>query len=110
VVVTGGAGGLGSVAVAILSHRGFQVTASTGRPQEADYLKSLGANEIIERQELAGPAKPLGKERWAGGIDTVGSTTLANVLSMTRYGGAAAAERLDGAGADAWSGAQIFVS
>jgi len=96
VVVTGAAGGLGSVAVAILSHRGFQVTASTGRPQEADYLKSLGANEIIERRELAGPAKPLGKERWAGGIDTVGSTTLANVLSMTRYGGAVAACGLAG--------------
>jgi acrylyl-CoA reductase (NADPH) len=96
VVVTGAAGGVGSVAVAILSHRGFQVTASTGRPQEADYLKGLGASEIIERKELAGPAKPLGKERWAGGIDTVGSTTLANVLSMTRYGGAVAACGLAG--------------
>ena len=96
VVVTGAAGGVGSVAVAILSHRGFQVTASTGRPQEADYLKRLGASEIIERNELAGPAKPLGKERWAGGIDTVGSTTLANVLSTTRYGGAVAACGLAG--------------
>jgi len=96
VVVTGAAGGLGSVASAILSQRGFQVTASTGRPQEAEYLKSLGANEIIDRKELAGPAKPLGKERWAGGIDTVGSTTLANVLSMTRYGGAVAACGLAG--------------
>lgn len=96
VVVTGAAGGLGSVAIAILSHRGFQVTASTGRPQEADYLKSLGANEIIDRKELAGPAKPLAKERWAGGIDTVGSTTLANVLAMTRYGGAVAACGLAG--------------
>ncbi len=96
VVVTGAAGGVGSVAVAILSHRGFQVTASTGRPQEADYLKGLGASEIIERSELAGPAKPLGKERWAGGIDTVGSTTLANVLSTTRYGGAVAACGLAG--------------
>ena len=96
VVVTGAAGGVGSVAVAILSHRGFQVTASTGRPQEADYLKALGASEIIERNELAGPAKPLGKERWAGGIDTVGSTTLANVLSTTRYGGAVAACGLAG--------------
>jgi acrylyl-CoA reductase (NADPH) len=63
VVVTGAAGGVGSVAVAILRHRGFQVTASTGRPQEADYLKGLGATEIIERKELAGPAKTLGKER-----------------------------------------------
>jgi acrylyl-CoA reductase (NADPH) len=96
VVVTGAAGGVGSVAVAILRHRGFQVTASTGRPQEADYLKGLGATEIIERKELAGPAKPLGKERWAGGIDTVGSTTLANVLSMTRYRGAVAACGLAG--------------
>src|SRR5712691_7936198 len=96
VVVTGAAGGVGSVAVAILSHRGFQVTASTGRPAEADYLKKLGAAEIIERKELAGPAKPLAKERFAGGIDTVGSTTLANLLSMTRYGGAVAACGLAG--------------
>src|SRR5207245_2941538 len=96
VVVTGAAGGVGSVALAILSHRGFQVTASTGRPQEGNYLKGLGASEIIERKELAEPAKPLGKERWAGGIDTVGSTTLANVLSTTRYGGAVAACGLAG--------------
>jgi acrylyl-CoA reductase (NADPH) len=96
VIVTGAAGGVGSVAVAILSRRGFQVTASTGRPEEADYLKKLGASEIIERKELAGPAKPLAKERWAGGIDTVGSTTLANVLAMTRYGGAVAACGLAG--------------
>ena len=96
VVVTGAAGGVGSVAVAILSHRGFQVTASTGRPAEADYLKKLGATEIIERKELAGPAKPLAKERFAGGMDTVGSTTLANLLSMTRYGGAVAACGLAG--------------
>ena len=78
------------------SERGFQVTASTGRPEEADYLKKLGASEIIERKELAGPAKPLAKERFAGGIDAVGSTTLANVLSMTRYGGAVAACGLAG--------------
>jgi len=90
-VVTGAAGGVGSVAVAILSKRGFEVTASTGRPGEIDYLRKLGANEIIERAELAGPPKTLAKERWAGGIDSVGSTTLANVLSMTRYGGAGAA-------------------
>jgi acrylyl-CoA reductase (NADPH) len=96
VVVTGAAGGVGSVAVAILSRRGFQVTASTGRPEEADYLKKLGASEIIARKELTGPAKPLAKERWAGGIDTVGSTTLANVLAMTRYGGAVAACGLAG--------------
>ena len=96
VIVTGAAGGVGSVAAAILSRRGFQVTASTGRPEQADYLKKLGAADIIERKELAGPAKPLGKERWAGGIDTVGSTTLANVLAMTRYGGAVAACGLAG--------------
>ena len=91
VIVTGAAGGVGSVAVALLSKLGFDVTASTGRPQEADYLKSLGASEIIDRKELSGPAKPLARERFAGGIDSVGSTTLANVLSMTRYGGAVAA-------------------
>jgi acrylyl-CoA reductase (NADPH) len=96
VVVTGAAGGVGSVAVAILSRRGFQVTASTGRPEEADYLKKLGASEIIARKELTGPAKSLAKERWAGGIDAVGSTTLANVLTMTRYGGAVAACGLAG--------------
>jgi acrylyl-CoA reductase (NADPH) len=96
IVVTGAAGGVGSVAVAILKHRGFQVTASTGRPAEADYLKKLGASEIIDRKELAGPAKPLAKERFAGGIDAVGSTTLANVLAMTRYGGAVAACGLAG--------------
>src|SRR5499426_721988 len=97
VVVTGAAGGVGSVAIAILAKRGFQVTASTGRPEAAsDYLKALGASEIIDRKELTSPAKPLGKERWAGGIDAVGSTTLANLLSMTRYGGAVAACGLAG--------------
>ncbi len=96
VVVTGAAGGVGSVAVAILAKRGFAVTAATGRPEEAAYLKSLGAAEIIERKELTSPPRPLGKERWAGGVDAVGSTTLANVLSMTRYGGAVAACGLAG--------------
>jgi acrylyl-CoA reductase (NADPH) len=91
VVVTGAAGGVGSVAVALLAKLGYQVIASTGRPGEADYLKGLGASEILDRKELEPPAKPLAKERWAGGIDSVGSTTLANVLSMTRYGGAVAA-------------------
>lgn len=91
VIVTGAAGGVGSVAVALLAKLGYTVAASTGRPQEADYLKGLGAAEIIERKELEGPAKPLARERFAGGIDSVGSTTLANVLSMTRYGGAVAA-------------------
>ena len=96
VIVTGAAGGVGSVAVTLLAKLGFAVVASTGRPAEADYLKSLGAREIIERKELAGASKPLGPERWAGGIDTVGSTTLANVLSMTRYGGVIAACGLAG--------------
>jgi len=96
VIVTGAAGGVGSVAIAILARLGFEVIASTGRPAEADYLRALGASEIIERKELAGAAKPLGRERWAGGIDSVGSATLANVLSMTRYGGAVAACGLAG--------------
>ncbi|HEX4042343.1 MAG TPA: MDR family oxidoreductase [Xanthobacteraceae bacterium] len=96
IVVTGAAGGVGSVAVALLGKLGYSVIASTGRPDEAAYLKGLGAAEVIERKELTGPPRPLGKERWAGGIDVVGSTTLANVLSMTRYGGAVAACGLAG--------------
>jgi acrylyl-CoA reductase (NADPH) len=96
VIVTGAAGGLGSIAVALLANLGFAVHVSTGRPGEADYLRELGAREIIERKELAGDPRPLSKERWAGGIDSVGSTTLANVLSMTRYGGAVAACGLAG--------------
>jgi acrylyl-CoA reductase (NADPH) len=96
IVVTGAAGGVGSVAVALLAKLGYQVSASTGRVQEANYLKSLGATEIVNREELSGPAKPLAKERWAGGIDAVGSTTLANVLSQIRYGGAVAACGLAG--------------
>jgi acrylyl-CoA reductase (NADPH) len=96
VIVTGAAGGVGSVAIALLAKLGYSVIASTGRPQEAAYLKGLGAAEIIERNELTDPARPLAKERWAGGIDSVGSTTLANVLSMTRYGGAVAACGLAG--------------
>jgi acrylyl-CoA reductase (NADPH) len=91
IVVTGAAGGVGSVATAVLSKLGYHVIASTGRMSEADYLKGLGAAEVIDRAELSGPGKPLAKERWAGGIDSVGSTTLANVLSMTKYGGAIAA-------------------
>jgi acrylyl-CoA reductase (NADPH) len=96
VVVTGAAGGVGSVAIALLAKLGFQVIASTGRREEADYLKGLGASEIIDRSELSGPPKALAKERWAGGIDSVGSTTLANLLSMTKYGGAIAACGLAG--------------
>jgi acrylyl-CoA reductase (NADPH) len=91
VVVTGAAGGVGSVAISILSRLGYHVVASTGRAAEETYLRDLGAAEIIARDELSGPAKPLGKERWAGGVDAVGSHTLANVLSMTSYGGAVAA-------------------
>jgi acrylyl-CoA reductase (NADPH) len=91
IAVTGAAGGVGSVAIAILAQLGFSVSAVTGRPEEGEYLKSLGATEIVERKELSGPVKMLAKERWAGGIDAVGSTMLANLLSMTRYGGAVAA-------------------
>jgi acrylyl-CoA reductase (NADPH) len=91
VVVTGAAGGVGSVAIALLSKLGFHVIASTGRISEETYLRGLGAAEVIDRAELSGPAKPLAKERWAGGIDSVGSTTLANLLSMTKYRGAIAA-------------------
>jgi acrylyl-CoA reductase (NADPH) len=91
IVVTGAAGGVGSVATAVLSKLGHHVIASTGRMSEAEYLKGLGAAEVIDRAELSGPAKPLAKERWAGGIDSVGSTTLANLLSMTKYRGAIAA-------------------
>ncbi len=96
VVVTGAAGGVGSVAVALLSRLGYRIVASTGRAAESGYLRELGAAEIISRDELAGPARPLGKERWAGGIDVVGSHTLANLLSMTSYGGAIAACGLAG--------------
>jgi acrylyl-CoA reductase (NADPH) len=92
VLVTGAAGGVGSVAVALLSRLGYEVIASTGRAAEADYLKGLGASTIIDRAELgAAPARPLAKERWAGVIDAVGSHTLANAISMTRYGGCVAA-------------------
>jgi acrylyl-CoA reductase (NADPH) len=96
IIVTGAAGGVGSVAIALLTKLGYEVTASTGRPTEAAYLKDLGAAEVIARADLTGPVRPLARERWAGGVDTVGSTTLANVLSMTRYGGAVAACGLAG--------------
>ncbi|SED53675.1 acrylyl-CoA reductase (NADPH) [Rhizobiales bacterium GAS191] len=91
VVVTGAAGGVGSVAIALLAKLGWHVIASTGRATEADYLKGLGAAEIIDRHELSEKGRPLGKERWIAGVDSVGSHTLANLLSMTRYGGAVAA-------------------
>jgi acrylyl-CoA reductase (NADPH) len=96
VLVTGAAGGVGSVAIALLATRGYHVVASTGRLSEAVYLKGLGAAEIIDRAELSGTPRALGKERFAGTIDSVGSTTLANALSMTKYGGSVAACGLAG--------------
>lgn len=96
VLVTGAAGGVGSVAVSLLARLGYDVVASTGRREEEAYLKELGASEVIDRSELQGPGRPIAKERWAGAIDTVGSETLANVLSMIRYGGAVAACGLAG--------------
>ena len=95
-LVTGAAGGVGSIAISLLAGKGWKVIASTGRPNEADYLRELGASEIIERSSLDAPGKPLGKERWAAGIDGVGSHTLANALAQTRYGGAVAACGLAG--------------
>jgi acrylyl-CoA reductase (NADPH) len=91
IVVTGANGGVGSVAISILSKLGYHVIASTGRVDESDFLKELGANEIIDRAELSEAGRPLGKERWAGGVDAVGSHTLANLLAQTNYGGAVAA-------------------
>jgi acrylyl-CoA reductase (NADPH) len=91
VLVTGAAGGVGSVAIAILASRGFRVVASTGRTDETDYLKSLGASEVIERSALSAPGKPLQRERWAGVVDAVGSHTLANACAQTRYRGTVAA-------------------
>ena len=91
VIVTGAGGGVGSVAIALLSKLGYTVVASTGRASEADYLKSLGAADIMDRAELAEKGRPLGKERWAGGIDAVGSHTLANICATTKYGGTVAA-------------------
>jgi acrylyl-CoA reductase (NADPH) len=96
VVVTGAGGGVGSVAVAVLARLGHQVTASTGREETHDYLRSLGATGIVARDELATPGRPLDKERWIGGLDTVGSQTLATVLAQTRYRGAVAACGLAG--------------
>ncbi|MCS4505781.1 Acrylyl-CoA reductase AcuI [wastewater metagenome] len=91
VLVTGAGGGVGGFAIALLSRLGYRVVAATGRTQETDYLHGLGAAEIIDRAELSGAGKPLGKERWAGAVDTAGSHTLANVCAGTRYGGTVAA-------------------
>lgn len=96
ILVTGASGGVGSVAIVLLASLGYEVIASTGRPDEADYLKSLGAAGIMEREQLATPGKPLQKERWAGAIDAVGGHTLANVCATTRYRGAVTACGLAG--------------
>ena len=91
VLVTGATGGVGSVAVALLAAAGFEVLASTGKTDEAGYLEGLGASEVVDRAQLSEPGRPMGKERWGGAVDTVGSHTLANVLAGTRYGGTVAA-------------------
>ncbi len=91
VLVTGATGGVGSVAVALLARAGYRVVAATGKTAEADYLKALGAAELMDRAELAAPGKPLQKERWAAVVDAVGSHTLVNALAQTRYGGVVAA-------------------
>lgn len=96
VLVTGSAGGVGSVAVSLLATQGHRVTAATGRPDTHDYLRGLGASGFIAREELAAAGAPFQKERWAGAVDSVGSTTLANVLAQTCYGGAVAACGLAG--------------
>ncbi len=99
VLVTGAAGGVGSTAVSLLAAKGYLVTASTGRAETHDYLRSLGATSFLDRAELAAEVRPLQKERWSGAVDSVGSTTLANVLAQTVYGAAVAACGLAG-GAD----------
>jgi len=91
IVVTGAAGGVGSVAIALLAKLGYNVIASTGRASEEAYLKNLGASEIIDRNTLSEPGRPMGKERWIGAVDAVGSHTLANVIAQTKYGGAVTA-------------------
>ncbi len=96
VVVTGAAGGVGSVAVALLARAGYRVIASTGREAEHDYLRSLGAADFIARDALAAKPRPIGRESWAGAVDVVGSATLANLIAQTRYGGCVAACGLAG--------------
>ena len=91
VLVTGASGGVGSVAISLLARAGFNVVASTGKGSEADYLKSLGASQVMDRNELSQPGKPLQKERWAAAVDSVGSHTLANACAQTRYRGLVAA-------------------
>jgi acrylyl-CoA reductase (NADPH) len=96
ILVTGAAGGVGSVAVALLAKLGYTVVGVTGRPEERDYIMGLGASEVLERSAFATPGKPLGRERWAGAVDVVGSHTLANVCATTRYGGVVTACGLAG--------------
>lgn len=91
VLVTGATGGVGLFSIALLNAAGYEIIASTGKPDEADHLKALGADEIIDRNELSDPGRPLGKERWAAAIDAVGGHTLANVCAHTKYGGTVAA-------------------
>jgi acrylyl-CoA reductase (NADPH) len=95
-LVTGASGGVGSVAIALLSKLGYTVVASTGRTAEAQYLKGLGASSVMDRSELSSPGKPIGKERWAGVVDSVGSHTLANACATTKYRGAVTACGLAG--------------
>ena len=108
ILVTGATGGVGSVAIALLVKAGFSVAASTGKASEEAYLKGLGATTIVDRNELSAPGKPFQKERWAGAIDSVGSTTLANICAATRYGGAVAACGLAG-GSDFPSSVMPFI-
>ena len=108
ILVTGANGGVGSVAIMLLAKLGYTVIASTGRPEEAAHLQALGAAGIIDRKELAEPGKPLGKECWAGVVDSVGSTTLANACATTKYAGAVAACGLAG-GADFPSTVMPFI-
>ncbi len=96
ILVTGAAGGVGSVAIAILAKLGYTVVAATGRPQDADYLRQLGAAEVLDRSQFTSPGKPLGKERWAGAVDVVGSHVLANVCATTKYRGVVTACGLAG--------------
>lgn len=96
ILVTGAAGGVGSVAVAVLTKLGYTVVAVSGRPEESDYLKGLGAKEVLDRAQFSSPGKPLGKERWAGAVDVVGSHTLANVCATTQYRGVVTACGLAG--------------
>ena len=91
VLVTGATGGVGSVAVGILAERGYEVAASTGKPDAEGFLKELGATEIVSRDETSGPGKPLERERWAGAVDCVGASTLPYILRTLKYGGAVAA-------------------